>query len=269
MQPTDKPAPCLKSIAAVLDSATAIENGIRIASAAEWMQGRTVYGGLSSAVALAAARRVIPDLPALASFQIAFAGPISGAISATARLLRRGRSAAFVEARVVGEAGDGLIATFLFLSPRESALSLDIAAPAPVPPPAADAKLRTGPPGFFACNFEFSRSCETGSDNKAHLMRWVRLVERGGLHPEMELLAIGDALPPAAFGLLPSERVPVSSLNWSGNLLRPAVAPADGWWLLETRSDLVSGGFSSQQMTIWDSTGRRAADAMQGVAVFG
>ena len=62
--------------------------------APEWLQGRTAYGGLSAAIALASAKAGYADLPPLRSAQIAFVGPLSGDVTATPALLRRGKNSA-------------------------------------------------------------------------------------------------------------------------------------------------------------------------------
>jgi acyl-CoA thioesterase len=58
----------------------------------DWQQGRTTFGGLSAALCLAAAGRVIADLPPLRSAQLTFIGPVGGAVEIAPRLLRRGRA---------------------------------------------------------------------------------------------------------------------------------------------------------------------------------
>jgi acyl-CoA thioesterase len=85
----------------------------------------------------------------------------------------------------------------------------------------------------------------------------------------VELLAIGDALPPGAFKLAAERQTPLSSLNWQINFLTPQPATHDGWWLLHARADTAHHGYSSQRMAIWNAAGEPVAEAMQGVAIFG
>ncbi len=169
------------------------------------MQGRTTYGGLSAALALRAALDLEPELPPLRSAQVAFIGPLSGAVTVTATRLRRGRNAAFIQADVVSEAGLGLRATFVFMAELASAIAHDATVRAPVAPPGADVVPYVGPENFFTRNFEFLEVKDGAGP--AGWLRWARLREREGLHPMIELLAIGDGLPPAAFKLSPSRNV--------------------------------------------------------------
>ncbi|UUL83348.1 thioesterase family protein [Sphingomonas qomolangmaensis] len=250
----------------ILTSARPIEAGFSAAIPADWMQGRTAYGGLSTALALHAAQRCEPDLPPLRSAQISFIGPLAGEVRATAIKLRRGRNAAFIQADVTGDAGLGLRATFVFMAAIDSSVAHDAAVRAPRTPPPADATTHIGPDHFFTGNFEYLDDESTLAP--AEWLRWVRLRDRAEIDPLVELMAIGDALPPAAFGLFDAP-VPISSLTWIVNVLTPAPATDDGWWLLHAKADRAVDGYSSQRMTIWNAAGEPVVEAMQGVAIFG
>jgi acyl-CoA thioesterase len=251
----------------LLASAEPIEGGFRVTIPDDWLQGRTAYGGLSSALALHAAKMSDTDLPPLRSALIAFIGPLAGPVTVTAQRLRRGRNAAFIEATVTSEAGLGYRATFVFMADLTSSIAHDISAPSLHRPPPPDASLYTGPPQFFTGNFNFFDM--KGHVEGAEWLRWGRLRERDELDPETHLLAVADALPPAAFALIRDNKVTMSSLTWSVNILVPRPTTTDGWWLLHTRTERAVAGYSSQRMTVWNADGVPVVDAMQGVAVFG
>jgi acyl-CoA thioesterase len=254
-------------IADILANARRHESGLGTAIPLGWMQGRTAFGGLSAALALQAALELEPDLPPLRSAQVAFIGPLAGEVSVTATRLRRGRNAAFLQSDVTSEAGLGLRATFVFMSELASIVEHDQARRAAVAPPAADAELHTGADNFFTGNFNFfDPERKLGA---TEWLRWARLRARDALHPMVELMAIGDALPPGAFKLAAERRTPLSSLNWQINFLTTAPATQDGWWLLNAEADTARHGYSSQRMAIWNAAGEPIAEAMQGVAIFG
>lgn len=254
-------------IADILARTTPVEGGFKVEVPADWLQGRTAYGGLSAALALHAAMLAEPDLPPLRSAQIAFIGPLAGDVTVTASKLRRGRNAAFMQADLVSEAGLGFRATFVFMAALPSTAVHDEAPRAPVAPPAPDAALFTGPDTMFIGNFNFF-DIKDGT-GPAEWLRWARLRDRTGLHPMVELLAIGDALPPAALKLLGSLRAPVSSLNWQINFVATDPVTTDGWWLLQAKADRARDGYSSQHMTLWNAAGDLIAEATQAVAIFG
>lgn len=255
------------ALADLLAAAEPDAGGLVVTIPPAWAQGRTTYGGLSSALALHAAQRSAPDLPPLASAQVSFVGPLAGTVRVTATMLRRGRNAAFVQSDITGDAGLGYRATFVFMAPRDSSIDLAETPRRDQPLPAADAKLYTGPADFFTGQFEFL-DVKAPDLGPAELLRWARLRERGGLEPMIELIAIADSLPPAAFKLLGGRMVPVSSLNWMVNLLTPTPVTDDGWWLLHTRSEHARHGGSSQAMALFNAAGERVAEGMQSVALF-
>ena len=252
----------------ILAATTPSEGGFRTTIPGDWLQGRTTYGGLSAALALHAAQSIEPDLPPLRSAQIAFIGPLAGDVTVTAIKLRRGRTAAFIQADVVSEAGLGLRATFVFMADQPSRIDLAGRLTTALRPPAPETKLYTGPDGFFTGNFQFL-DLKDEAKGEAEWLRWARLRDHDGLDPMVQLMAVGDALPPAAFKLLGKEPAPISSLTWIVNLLTPAPMTTDGWWLLSAVSDHARHGCSSQIMTMWNADGAPVAQGMQSVAIFG
>ncbi len=257
----------MTSLSALLDSAVRSGNSWTIDIPSTWMQGRTSYGGLSSAIAHHCARASVADAPPLRSAQIAFAGPLAGEVTITAELLRRGRNTAFVATRTASSDGIGLACNFIFMNPRTSTIEhSDISAPDFGPPP-AESDVRNGPPEFFTHHMDYpEKRLELGL-GEARLIQWHRLRERGGLDPMTELLCIGDGLPPSAMGLM-TEPGNVSSMNWQVNMLTNAPQTQDGWWLLESETHHAHDGASSQYMTVYNSDKKPVMSAMQSVALF-
>ncbi len=239
---------------------------------ATWYQGRTAYGGFSAALAYAAAcREGGPGLPPLRSAAVSFVGPLSGEVSVAARMLRRGKNATWIAAEVLDGTSVALTATFAFMGPVESALRLN---DRPVPDdliPLDQAQpfaFHDKSPIFLKENFEVRFALPRRPDKQPELCWWLRLRERAGLDPMTEVMLIADALPPGVLPLL-HPGVPVSSMNWQANLLTPAPATDDGWWLLRSTGDYSENGCSSQRMAIWNARGGPVMAGMQSVAVFG
>ena len=256
----------MTSLPATLAALEPIEGGWRGEIPETWLQGRTAYGGFSAALALHAAQASDTDLPPLRSAQVAFIGPLSGPVTVRATRLRRGRNAAFVQADVASEAGLGLRATFVFMGPVESRVDFHQGEPPAFEKPTGAAATFTGKAPYFTQNFDFldRRDAAVGA---AEWLRWVRLKERDGLDPMVELIAVADCLPPAAFKLLGGP-APVSSMTWILNVLGPQPRTDDGWWLLRASTDYAVAGSSSQQMGIWNAAGQAIAEQMQSVAIF-
>jgi acyl-CoA thioesterase len=262
------------SLPSLLAGAEPIEGGFATAIPESWLQGRTCYGGLSAALGLTAAMQAGGALPPLRSAQVSFIGPLSGRVEVRARVLRSGRNAIWIASEISGEGGVGLTATFVFMGPVESALHLnDRPAPAGFLSP-EDAPALPGDRGApflrnnFDMRFALSRNGPKGADRRPEFCWWVRPKAREGLDPMVALMLSADALPPGVLALLPPT-TPVSSMGWQVNLLTPAPATRDGWWLLRSTGDYAEKGCSSQQMEIWNASGEPVVAGMQSVAIFG
>ncbi len=256
------------TVGELLASATRAPGQLSVEIPDTWLQGRTAYGGLTTALAYEAARSVADDLPPLRSAQIAFVAPVRGAVEARATLLRRGRSTAFVETKLYDGADVVFSALFIFSAARESTIMLD-APPAPMLPAPDDAAERpTGKiPMSFLQQFDFRMAVEPRR-GVPELLQWVRLRDRTGLESMTELLLIGDALPPGAMPLM-SAYAPVSSINWHVNILTPQPTTDDGWWLLRATAQNAGGGLTSQAMSMWNKAGEAVVAGMQCMAIFG
>jgi acyl-CoA thioesterase len=235
----------------------------------QWLQGRTSYGGLSSALALEAARTLADDLPPLRSANIAFVGPLSGEVRASAEIIRRGKNASWARAEVTSDLGIGLLATFVFMNAMESHIHLNDF-PAPEAPRPEDAsgggEMKQGP--SFLPNFDWRYAVPRTDPPSPELSRWMRLKDRDGLDPMVEVLSVGDGLPPGVLPLL-GRSVPLSSMTWIVNMLTPEPKTRDGWWLLRSWANYAENGCSSQSMGIWNSEGEPVASGMQSIALFG
>ncbi len=238
----------------------------------DWLQGRTIYGGLATALCHEAARRTFADLPPLRSVQVAFAGPASGELTLGAVELRRGKSTVFVGVDLHGEAGFATRATFCFAAGRASGLALAADAAPPVGRPEACPNFfENAPPQLRFLQHMDGRHAGgarpfSGAAEPAMLL-WLRHRDAAvtpGLTP---LLALADAPPPAIITALTGPGV-ISTMTWSIDLLTDAPGTTDGWWLIRTAADAAADGYSSQVMTVWDAAGRAVMASRQNVAVF-
>ncbi len=257
------------SLPQTIAASRATDTGLIAAIPKDWMQGRTSYGGFSSALALVAAQRLAGDLPPLRSATINFVGPLAGEVEVRARFLRRGRNASWVSAEVESAAGIGLTATFVFMGPVESSLHLNA-----VPLPAGAIAIDDAPPlpehmgPSFIGNFERRFALPRMVDRVPEICWWLRPKDSAGLDPMVTLLLCADGLPPGVLPLL-SNRALVSSMTWLINLLTPAPQSRDGWWLLRAAGNYAENGCSSQDMGVWNADGQAIATGMQSIALFG
>jgi acyl-CoA thioesterase len=254
------------SLGSLLARVAPSKGGFQVAIPENWMQGRTSYGGLSAALALQAARTEFTDLPPLRSAQIAFIGPLAGNIEIKVELLRRGRTAAYVQSDLYADGRLGLRALLVFMHAQQSHVDL------PPPQLSGDALPALGEPSspppqvLFASHFEMRRAAPDPSSG-AEFLRWARLRGRESMPADVELFAVADMLPPAAMRLF-ERQGPISSMTWQIDLLADQPHSDEGWWLLHAKADQARNGSSSQRMGIWNSRGEKVASGMQSVALF-
>lgn len=253
----------------MLAGAEPLDDGFALDITEDWLQGRTAYGGLTSAIALAAAQGLDAELPPLRSAQLAMIAPLAGRIEARARVLRRGRNATWVSAELTGEKGVGFTASFVFMRNIESALAINgyRLPEGVIAVDEAKAVPMDRAPAFLRHHFDARFALPKSALGEADLCWWVRACHREGLDPAVECLLCGDALPTAVLPLL-SFSVPISSMHWQVNMLDPA-PDRDGWWLLRSTSAFARSGGASEHILQWNGSGTAAASGMQSVAVFG
>lgn len=261
----------MAGLARLLDGAEPLEGGFALDVPSHWHQGRTAYGGLSAALALVAARRVSGATVPLRSAQIAFVGPLYGAIEVRARVLRSGKNATWVGVELTREGEVGLAATFVFMGPVDTSLHLNDTPPPTDLIPLADAPpLDWGEhgPQFQIRHFEQRFALPRNTERRPEMCWWVRPNDHAELDPMLSALLSADAVPPGVMPLL-KRGTRISSMTWQVNALTPAPATRDGWWLLRSTGSYSEHGCSSQHMELWNAAGEPIFAAMQSVALFG
>ena len=258
------------TIASLLEPVTGQPGPAHLAHAQDWMQGRTLYGGASALVAYTMATRAFPGLPPLRSAQIGFVAPVGEDIALTAEIVRQGRNVTQVRSEILCEGKVALTAFWLFANGRDANAARPADPPENWPGPPQDnaPAMQQGAPSFIAHNFDIRYGQSKGADHGATIRRWARLTEAHDLDPVAKLVLMGDVMPPGAMRIM-QRKGPISSINWSFNVLEPDSMSPDGWYLAENASQFAADGYSSERLRMWDSTGRQVLDGMQCVAVFG
>ena len=100
----------------------------------DWLQGRTVFGGLQVALGVRAMREAMGEdaTTPLRSLQATFVGPLpnSDGIRLRAEVLRKGKSASQARCELLLGETVATIVVAIFGAPRASKFTLDIARPA-------------------------------------------------------------------------------------------------------------------------------------------
>lgn len=248
------------------------DDEIRFAAPDNWKQGRTLFGGLTAAMSLHAARELTDETRQLRSALISFAGPSSDEVRASAEMVRSGRTAATVRTALSSGGSAATQCLLSFSDLRESAISYD-AAPAPSnATPSADQILRFSDVGGpqFGRNFDVAMVGGSvpmsGADNP-EVLWWARHRDARARGTELGLLCLGDILPPAVLPML-DKPAPVSSMTWMVDVITGKLDTEDGWYLFHTKADSARGGYSTQDMSVWNSAGELIVKGRQTVTLF-
>jgi len=229
-----------------------------------------MYGGASALIAFTMATRAFPDLPPLRAAQIGFVAPLGEEIELSAEIVRQGRNVTQVRSEIHSGGKVALTAFWLFATEREPNARRPANAVEDWPgAPQDNAPAMEGQgPAFIQNNFDIRFGQAKGEDHGATIRRWARLTEDHDLDPVSKLVLMGDVMPPGAMRIM-QRMGPISSINWSFNVLDPKTQSKDGWYLAENASQFADSGLSSERLRMWDSEGRQVIDGLQCVAVFG
>lgn len=256
----------------ILAAVTAAQTQVEVA--ADWLQGRTIFGGLQVALALRALEQALDAAIPLRTLQTTFIAPVpAGPVGIHAQILRRGRSAVQGEARLINAAGETLcLVMAVFGQPRASSLSRRPAAP--TAPPAAglrDVPYLEGLTPVFTRQFamRFARNGIPFSGVREPVSQtWLAHRDPAALSTA-HLVALADVIPSPALALL-KQPAAASSLTWALDLLQPRVDfDPTAFWLMDAEATAAADGYISQTATLFNPDGEAAAYSRQTVTIFG
>jgi acyl-CoA thioesterase len=243
----------------------------------DWLQGRTVFGGLQMALGTRAMRAALPlqaaALP-LRSAQMTFVGPLLGGqpIYMTAEAVRIGKST--VHARCDLRHDDGKLActvVAIFGGPRESNFVREMVRPDPGRTPAESSGRPQPSAPEFVQHFEVRIAQGAWPYTGYHEPRsliYARLQDRE-CGSEDALLALADVIPTPVLSTLKSP-APASSVNWMIELLRdPAYLNLHDYVLIDTEVRAGTAGYLSQTSVLYGADRHAYSVSHQTVAVFG
>ena len=237
----------------------------------DWLQGRTLFGGLQAVVGVAAMRTLASQMP-LRSLQVTFLSPVPGGrVRAVASALRSGKNTMHVEARIVD--GDNTLALMLgiFGTPRTSAVALSPEQPAVAASKAIELPWIPGVTPNFNQHFEarwLKGSPPWSGASEPENVISLALRDTGNA-TEHHVLAMADFIPPIALSYLKAP-VPAASLNWMLELVAENVGslPLEGW-RIDAQMTAANHGYVHQSLTLWGPGGVPVALGRQTMVVFG
>ena len=256
-----------------------VGHGFSVTVPPDWLQGRTVFGGMQMALGGRAMRAVLPLQAAampLRSAQMTFVGPLLGGapIRMKAETLRTGKSTVHARCDLMHD-DDKVACTVvgIFGGPRESRFVREM--PCPKPGVSAEEASRSDAepamsPAFLR-HFDVhvargARPYSGYTEPKSLIYARLRDRECGS---EDALLALADVIPTPVLSML-TEPAPASSVNWMIEVLRdPAYLDLHDWVLIDTEVRAGTAGYLSQTSVLYGADGHAYSVSHQTVAVFG
>lgn len=255
---------------ALMASMAKHDESCSVTATEDWLQGRTIYGGLAAAFCLEAVSRQFGELPPLRSAQFSFVGPASGTVTIRPEILRKGKSTVFAGVDLSGDAGLATRATLCYGAARESELALnEVGSPNVEAPDKYPVFFREMPGLNFVQHFDSHLAAGNFpfSGKEPTLTLWLRHRDPAAPVSTVALVALADAPPPASIVRF-KKFARISTMTWSMDFLTDRLETEDGWWLVRTTAETAENGYSSQAMTIWNSARKPMMVARQNVAVF-
>jgi acyl-CoA thioesterase len=242
----------------IINSLSSYENGYRAPIPDDWLQGRSCFGGLQTALAVAAMRKVLPEAPPLRCVQTTFLAPVpTGFVAIEARILRTGRSATHVEARLYD--GDQLacLVIAVFGVARSSIVTIEHP-PLMIEKSAEQSRELPYVPGIapaFIQHMRF-RWAEGGFpfSGSAEAMTRVYVEVRNDPTPALSLF---------------NKPTPASSLTWMLEFLSDDLNTPTAPWLMDAQVTAGHSGYLSQTATLWSAERKAICLSRQSVVVFG
>lgn len=238
----------------------------------DWLQGRSVFGGLQAALGLRAMRELVPaDMP-LRTLQVTFLSPVpAGRVAIRAACLRQGRSAMHIEASLYG--GEQVLCRLLGVFGRARPSALDFQ---PVPSPVVAPDARDLPyvegvmPAFtrhFRVRWLRGDLLFSGGSQRKSVVQLS--LEDEGRPDETHVLAFADFMPPIALSMF-DRPTPGSSLSWMIEFLRDRYDDLGmDDWRIDAELLAARDGYTNQSVMLWGPRGEPLALSRQSMVVFG
>ncbi len=261
------------SVSTLFDGITYDETSASLELTPDWLQGRTAYGGWQAALGLRAMEHVLGEPVPLRSLQVNFIAPVPpGKVTARAELLRRGKSAAQLEARILIDGKVAFAALGIFGAARESAVREVPVAPASAVAveTVADAPqggLRPAFTGHFDMRWGAGLPPFSGAEHSDAEI-FVRYCNEP-VSSDAHLVCLADAIPPSAISMFKAPGM-LSSMNWTLEFVTPMnAAERAGWLRFDSGLTAAGDGYGWENTMIWSEQGRLVAISRQCVALFG
>lgn len=260
-------------LATILDTLT--QSSANLTNFSEsWSQGRSAFGGLSTALAVTAMRKKLLSPQPMRSLMVSFIAPVPpGDVVATATIQRQGKNVTQLAAEISTNGQIALQAMGVFGNPRE-ALRLPALTEFSAPPRGQGVPFASRQPltPRFLEYFEgywVDGGMPFSGTRQRHVGIWVKHKHNLDAYPTEKLVAICDMPPPVILSFFDQAPVPASSLSWSLEFVVPPETIRSDWFYLDYVVESAADGYSQQSGKVFDETGQLCALSRQCMVYFG
>ena len=237
-----------------------------------WTQGRSAFGGLSTALAVCGAAKLLQSSQPARSLMVSFIGPIPpGEVTVLPRIQRQGKNVTQLSAELLSGEELCLQVMAVFGNARDTHKVVPDPGFAPAPRDAGKGFDRNpvGPP--FLRYFE---GCWTGGgipfsgsrDNRLGI--WVRHNSDMKEFPVEKIVALADIPPPVILSHYSEPAVPASSLTWSLEFVMEPETVESDWFYLDYQVDHAEHGYTQQSGKLFTESGKLCALSRQCMVYF-
>lgn len=241
----------------------------------KWTQGRTLYGGISAALAYQAMREMVEPEKVLRSLSVSFVGPLEAdsEFSVSTEILREGKNVTQITGRLIQNNKTALFSQASFGLARQSKVHVSSNSQHQMDYPQKANFIPAIPkvtPKFLT-HFDIAKTKGswpfTGSKG-SDLYGWMRFKKAPIVFSDAHLIALIDAWPPTVLQLL---RWPAmaSTMSWNIEFIHPhrQISGSD-WFAYQAQTRQAADGYAHTEANIWDKHGALVAISRQAVAVF-
>jgi len=237
-----------------------------------WTQGRSAFGGLSTAIAVCGVTKLLQAPQPARSLMVSFIGPIpAGEVSVLPRIQRQGNNVTQLSAELLSGDKPCLQIMAVFGNARDAHLVAPDPGFAPAPKDANRGfdRNHAGPP--FLRYFEGSWSgggipFSGSKDNRLGI--WVRHKSDMSDFPIEKLVALADIPPPVILSHYSEPAVPASSLTWSLEFVMEPETVKSDWFYLDYQIDHAAHGYTQQSGKLFTENGELCALSRQCMVYF-
>lgn len=244
---------------------------------ATWGQGKTTFGGMSAALAVAALEQQQPN-GQLRTLNVNFCGALltECPLAIDSQPLRIGRSLSHYQASVQQQDACPTHVTACYALSRDS--DIQIAAPAKKPGEPSDGQRLPFIPNItpaFMQHLKFSYvdgQFPFSSSPHHHVHGWMGLAQGTGLMTDAHLVALIDAWPPTTYQKLKAP-APCATITWNIQFITPLESlstplRSDDWLYYEADTHAASDGYTHAEARIYTSQGELLALSRQLIAIY-